>query len=169
MERLASLYHKCFLDSSEAQEYLRSRALPERDLWQAFRIGYCDGSLHSKLPTDGPVFEALQSLGMLNSEGKEHFRGCLVVPLTHPDRGVVGFYGRRLNPNASTPHLFLPGPKQGVLNWPALKTSSRVVLTESVLDALSFWQAGIREVSCLHGVSGGYSGPARAAGELQDP
>ena len=153
MERMASLYHQCFMDSPQAQGYLKSRALPERDLWQAFRVGYCDGSLHDKLPTDGPVFEVLQALGLLNSEGREQFRGCLVVPLTHPDRGVVGFYGRRLSSNATTPHLFLPGPKQGVLNWSAMKASSRLVLTESVLDALSFWQAGIREVSCLHAVS----------------
>lgn len=154
MERLAHLYHQRFWEAEEPRAYLQSRGLDERELWQAFRIGYCDGSVRPKLPNDGPAFEALRQLGILNEEGNEHFRGCLVVPLTHPDRGVVGFYGRRLNPNAQTRHLYLPGPRQGVLNWTALKGSSTVYLTESVLDALSLWQAGIREVTCLHGVAG---------------
>jgi hypothetical protein len=37
------------------------------------------------------------------------------------------------------------------LNWQALKASSTVLLTESVLDAMAAWQAGCREVSCLYG------------------
>jgi len=154
MERIAQLYHKRFWETAEPQSYLKSRGLEERDLWQAFRVGYCDGSLAANLPTEGPTFDALRQLGVLNEEGKEHFRGCLVVPLTHPDKGVVGFYGRRLSSESKVRHLYLPGPKHGVLNWPSLKASSTVYLTESVLDALSLWQAGLREVTCLHGVAG---------------
>ena len=89
----------------------------------------------------------------MNDAGQEHFRGCLVVPLMHPDRGVVGFYGRRLGGDSGR-HFYLPGPRQGVLNWSALKSSSKIYLTEGVLEAISFWQAGLREVTCLHGLSG---------------
>ena len=72
---------------------------------------------------------------------KEHFRGCVVVPLTHPDKGLVGLYGRRIRPDAKSRHLYLSGPHQGVLNWQALKASGSVLVTESILDAFSFWQA----------------------------
>ena len=154
MERLAQLYHQRFWECPEPQSYLNGRGLTERDVWQAFRIGYCDGSVASKLPTEGPTFDALRQLGILNEEGKEHFRGCLVVPLTHPNQGVVGFYGRRLSPESKIRHLYLPGPKRGVLNWPAFKASSTLYLCESVLDSLSLWQAGVRETTCLHGVAG---------------
>lgn len=153
MERLANLYHQAFWDAEVAQQYLSARGLTERETWQAFRVGYCDGKLIERFPNDGPVAELLREIGLVNAEGKEHFRGCLVVPLMHPDRGVVGFYGRRLS-GGERPHLYLPGPRQGVLNWVALKSSQRLYVTESVLDALSLWQAGLREVTCLHGLSG---------------
>jgi len=151
LERMAHLYHQAFWESPEAQDYLKARGIDDRDTWQAFRIGYCDGSLAEKF-AGGPAGELLQELGLVNAEEKEHFRGCLVVPLTHPDRGVVGFYGRRLAGDSGR-HVYLPGPRQGVLNWLCFKTSSRIYVTEGVLDALSLWQAGIREVTCLHGLS----------------
>ena len=66
----------------------------------------------------------------------------------------MGFYGRRLSSESKIRHLYLPGPRRGVLNWPALKASSSIHLSESVLDAMSLWQAGLREVTCLHGVAG---------------
>lgn len=151
MERMAHLYHQAFWESAEAQDYLRARGLDDKETWQAFRIGYCDGSLAKKF-AGGPAGELLLELGFLNSEAKEHFRGCLVVPLMHPDRGVVGFYGRRLAGDAGR-HVYLPGPRQGVLNWLCLRTSSRIYVTEGVLDAFSLWQAGLREVTCLHGLA----------------
>ena len=98
--------------------------------------------------------EALQQLGVLNDQGKEGFRGCLMVPLSHPDLGWVGLYGRRLNDQAQVKHQYLPGPHQGVLNWQALQTSATMTVTESVLDALSLWRAGHRAVTCVFGVQG---------------
>lgn len=106
------------------------------------------------MPQEGPILESLKAIGVLTAEGKEHFRGCVVVPLTHPDKGVVGLYGRRIRPDAQNRHLYLSGPHQGVLNWQALKSSPSVVVTESILDAFSLWQSGVREVSFLFGVQG---------------
>jgi DNA primase len=153
LARVAELYHKRFLESEQAQGYLSGRGLGV-EVWKAFKVGFCDGSLLKTLPNEGELLDALKTIGVLTSEGKEHFRGCVVVPLTHPDRGVVGLYGRRIRPDAKILHLYLPGPRQGVLNWQALKASSSVVLAESVIDALSLFQAGIRESTCLFGVQG---------------
>ncbi len=153
MARVCEVYQSTFLHNQAAQQYLQDRGLgPE--VWKAFKVGLCDGTLLKKLPQAPLVMEDLQELGLLTVDGKEHFRGCVVVPLTHPDRGVVGFYGRRIRPDAKVPHLYLPGPRQGVLNWQSLKTSPTVTVAESVLDALSLWQAGLREVTCVFGVQG---------------
>lgn len=149
LERMAHLYHQAFWESDVAQDFLKARGLDDRDTWQAFRVGYCDGSLAARFDS-GPGGKALRQAGLVREDGQEHFRGCLVVPLMHPDRGVVGFYGRRLQGG----HVYLAGPRQGVLNWVALKSSRRLYVTEGVFDALALWQAGIREVSCLHGLSG---------------
>lgn len=135
LTRVAELYHARFLKSQEAQAYLKHRGL-EAETWKAFRVGFCDGSLLKTLPQQGEVIEGLQELGLLTQDRKEHFRGCVVVPLTHPDKGVVGFYGRRIRPDAKICHLYLPGPRQGVVNWQGLKASTSITVAESVLDAL---------------------------------
>lgn len=150
--RVADLYHQRLREVPEAQQYLAGRGLGSVELWGAFRLGYADGSLLATIPAEGPVREALQVLGVLNKRGQEHLAGCLVVPLEHPDHGVVGLYGRRLDPEAEVRHLFLPGPRRGVLNWQALRRSPSVLLVEGVLDALALWSAGCRTVTALHGV-----------------
>lgn len=151
LERVTELYVESFRESEPPQRYLTERGLGEREVWEAFRVGFADGSLLDTLPEDGEVREALTQLGVLTARGRELFSGCVVFPLTHPDRGVVGLYGRKISDRAKVRHLYLPGPKQGVLNWQALKTSEEIYLAESVLDALSLWVAGVREVSCLYG------------------
>jgi DNA primase len=152
LTRVSDLYHDCFLNSHPAQAYLKERGLDSPELWKAFRVGYCDGQALKKWGKEPAVARALQTLGFLTDDLKEHFRGCLVVPLTDPDEGVAGMYGRRLRNDAEVRHLYLPGARQGVLNWQSLKASNSIVLTEGVLDALSCWQAGVRDVTCLHGL-----------------
>ena len=160
LKRVSEIYQKSFSQSKEAQQYLESRGLGSCEMWKAFGIGFADGSLLDIIPTKGEIRDNLESVGLLR-DGKEHFQNCIVVPLTHPDFGVVGFYGRRLNDKAKVRHLFLPGPCRGLINWHALRAASvggrsqkkAVVVAESVFDALSLWVAGIRDVTCCFGVS----------------
>lgn len=151
--RVADYYAQRLREHAEAQQYLASRGLDGKELWDAFSVGYADGSLLRTLPSSGEVRLALTQLGVVNADGKEHLRGCVVVPLTHPEEGVVGLYGRRIRPDAQVKHLYLPGPQRGVLNWQALKLSPSVVVAESVLDALSLWRAGVLEATCLFGAN----------------
>jgi len=56
---------------------------------------------------------------------------------------------------AGTPvHLYLPGPHRGVWNEPALEVSKEIILCESIIDALTFWCAGYRNVTASYGVNG---------------
>ena len=153
LARVAEIYARSFLLSKKPQEYLERRGLGSKEMWKAFGLGYADGSLMETIPKEGEVVDSLKAVGLLTAEGKELFRGFVVVPLSHPDLGVTGFYGRSLSDKARTKHLFLPGPRRGLLNWQALKQTSEMVITESVFDALSFWVAGVRDVTCLFGVS----------------
>ena len=66
-------------------------------------------------------------------------------------------YGRKVRDDlrAGTPkHLCLPGPHRGVWNLQALAASDEVILTESLIDALSFWCAGFRHVTACYGAGG---------------
>jgi len=152
LARVVEHYHKTFCERSDAQEYLKQRGLVDADLLRAHRVGYADGSLLKVIPKDGEVREQLVLLGVITSEGRELLGGCIVVPIPDPVSGQwTNLYGRGLK----TPrHCYLPGPLRGVLNFQAARTSDEVILTESVLDALSFHQAGIATAIPLHGTSG---------------
>ena len=154
LKRVAQHYAQGLAKSQEAQEYLRDRSLGDVEALRAFGVGYCDGSLLKTVPKGSDTRQALIDLGVLNSKGKEHFLGCVVVPLEDPELGIVGLYGRRMNPKAKIRHLFLPGPKRGVLNYQALNTASSVFVVEGVLDAIALWVAGVRNVTCLYGTAG---------------
>lgn len=154
LKRVAGLYHDALLRHRQAQEYLTRRGLGDRELWKAFQLGYADGSLQELFPTEGEAAAALASLGVVSPEGRELMRGCIVVPLGHPDWELINLYGRAIQAESEVPHRYLRGPRRGVLNHPALRSSERLVVAESVLDALSCWAAGVRDVTCLYGVGG---------------
>jgi DNA primase len=103
----------------------------------------------------------LQKVGLIRESGHEHFNGSLVIPVfdqNGPAHGnVVEVYGRKLldNLRAGTPkHLYLPGPHAGVFNRAALTASREIILAESLIDALTFWCAGYRNVTAAYGVEG---------------
>jgi DNA primase catalytic core len=154
LARVAEHYRNGLVGSRAAQKYLEERGLESPELLEAFGVGYCAGTLLNTVPRTGETRDALIQLGILNDKGKEHFLGCVVVPLEHPELGIVGMYGRRINPKAKVRHLYLPGPKRGVLNWQSLSEAETVYLCEGVLDALSLWAVGTRNVSCLYGTGG---------------
>jgi DNA primase len=105
---------------------------------------------------------ALQRVGILRDSGHEHFNGSIVVPLfgvsaDGAPRVVVGAYARKLldNLRAGTPkHLYLPGPHRGVFNREGLAGQPEVILCEALIDALTFWAAGYRNVTSCYGVNG---------------
>jgi len=145
-------YHRTFCVRADAREYLKKRGLTDVDLLRVLKVGYADGSLLKVIPKTGELREQLEMLGVITPEGRELLGGCVVVPIPDPLSGQwTNLYGRGLR----TPrHCYLPGPFRGVLNFQAAKASSEVVLTESVLDALSFHQAGIATAIPIYGTNG---------------
>ena len=152
--KVVAHYQAALAKSPEAREYLEGRKLWDLEVVEAFRLGYCDGTLLETLPSHGPIREALTALGVLNAKGKEHFLGCVVVPLEHPSAGIVGLYGRRISSVAKVRHLFLTGPKRGILGLSGMGEATAVTLAEGVLDALSLWKAGVRPVTATYGTAG---------------
>jgi DNA primase catalytic core len=152
LPRVVEHYHRTFCERKDAQEYLARRGLADADLLRALKVGYADGSLLKLVPKSGQVRDQLLALGVITPEGRELLGGCVVVPIPDPLTGQwTNLYGRGLR----TPrHCYLPGPLRGVLNFQAARTSEEVVLAESVLDALSFHQAGIATAIPIYGTNG---------------
>jgi hypothetical protein len=61
-------------------------------------------------------------------------------------------------------HLYLKGEHRGVWNEEALIASKEIILCEALIDALTFWCAGYRNVTASYGVNG-FTADHRAAFE----
>ncbi len=78
-----------------------------------------------------------------------------MVPILDASGDVVGLYGRKIVARQSTGvyHLYLPGPHRGLWN-PAALASREVILCEALLDALTYWENGYKNVTAAYGVEG---------------
>ena len=114
------------------------------------------------LPYDPEVISALKRIGILNEKGHEMFYSCVVFPLLSEGGDVVGLYGRRVDDEpGSAPdagiyvrHLYLSGPRLGLVNRQAVKRSEILILTESIIDALTLYDRGFKNVMPIYGVNG---------------
>jgi hypothetical protein len=162
MIQVIEYYHETLLGSAEALDYLKRRGIGSEDAIKTFKLGFANRTLGYRLPASTRVEGAalrgqLQRLGLYRGSGHEHFSGSLVIPVIGGDGEVTEVYGRKLNDNlrAGTPlHLYLPGPHCGVWNESALGAAKEIILCEALIDALTFWCAGYRNVTASYGVEG---------------
>jgi DNA primase catalytic core len=155
-------YHETLIGSPEALDYLQRRGIGSAEAIQTFKLGYANRTLGYRLPEKNRVEGAairgqLQRIGLLRESGHEHFNGSVVVPIVAASGEVTEVYGRKINDHLreGTPmHLYLPGPHRGVWNAAALAASKEVILCEALIDALTFWCAGYRNVTASYGVEG---------------
>ena len=155
-------YHERLKQSPEALAYLAARGLKHAELIDSFKLGLADRTLGLRLPeknrrAGADIRARLQRIGLLRESGHEHFNGSLVVPIFDEGGNVVEVYGRKLRDDLrpGTPkHLYLPGPHAGVWNGQALVASREIILCEALIDAMTFWCAGYRNVTAAYGVEG---------------
>ncbi len=155
-------YHQSLKESPEALGYLKARGLDHPELIESFRLGYANRTLGLRLPeknrvAGGELRTRLRKVGILRESGHEHFNGSLVVPVMGESGEVLEVYGRKIRDDlrAGTPaHLYLPGPHRGVWNMEALHAAKEVILCEALIDAMTFWCAGFRNVTSAYGVEG---------------
>jgi DNA primase len=153
--QVVDYYHATLKQSPEALAYLESRGLKSPEMIERFRLGHANRTLGLRLPmkasnAGGELRGRLAKLGIIRESGHEHFNGSIVIPVIDEDGAVTEMYGRKITPNLrpGTPvQLYLPGPHRGVWNWQALKASKAVILCEALIDALTFWCAGFRNVT----------------------
>ena len=153
LNRIVSFYHTTFMEDHRAREYLKGRGITDNAIFEDFRIGFANGTLLNTIPGDGDITEALKEIGILNQKGRELFYGSVTFPVFNENKDCIGVYGRRATVG-ETAHLYLPGPRRGVFNWQAAKRSPSLILTESVIDALTLYNAGFKDVIPCYGVNG---------------
>ncbi|CAG0929101.1 DNA primase [Rhodocyclaceae bacterium] len=167
LDQVTAYYHETLKRSPEALEYLRSRGLDNPDAVEHFRLGYANRTLGLRLPNkqrkEGLAIRGrLERLGVMReASGHEHLAGSLVVPILDEAGHTVNLYGRKIGERlraGTALHLYLPerdglNPR-GVWNLAALAASREIILCEALIDALTFWCAGYRNVTTAYGAEG---------------
>lgn len=160
--QVVDYYHETLKQSPEALAYLEERGIGSAEAIATFKLGFANRTLGYRLPQANRKAGAalrgqLQKLGVIRSSGHEHFNGSVVFPVIDGAGRVCEVYGRKINQTLrkGTPkHLYLPGPHRGVWNAQALAATDEFILCESLIDALTFWCAGYRNVTASYGVEG---------------
>ena len=160
-------------ENQSARDYLVSRGLDDEALWQHFGIGFSDRTLGLRIPEKnrkqgGELRQRLQAIGVYRPTGREHLNGCITIPIREcgphcqTSRRITQIYGRRTEPKApeATRNLHLARPLGGIFN-PAALSHREIILTGSLLDALTFIRHGsaaglapMDATTCVYGSEG---------------
>lgn len=166
LARVVGYYQHTLATDSRGLTYLKQdRGITDNQTLTDFGAGYANGTLLEILPEDPEVTKSLKRIGILNAKGHEIFYNCVVFPLYNNHGGIVNLYGRNIDPaspegyartsaEAGVTHLYLPGPRSGLVNRQAVKRSQTIILTESIIDALTLYDQGFKNVIPIYGVNG---------------
>ncbi len=161
--QVADYYAETLKRTPAALAYLQKRGIDHPEALSVFRIGFADRSLGLRLPSKQVKAGAdmrgkLQRLGVMRESGHEHFTGSIVFPLLGSVGEITGIYGRKINDDlrpGTAYHLYLPGPHRGLWNPDAFTAGGgELIVCEAIIDALTFWCAGFRNVTAAYGVEG---------------
>lgn len=159
----ALVYYESILRQTQsALSYLQTRKVGSEESISKFKIGYSDGGLGKILPSRQSnvgrrAREVFKEFGFFSEGGHEYFKARIVFPIFTPDKELCGMYGRRVVASreiAIPNHLYLPGKHLGIWNEEDAFSKKELVLCESIFDALTFWENGIRNVTCSYGIEG---------------
>ena len=154
LARVVGYYQHTFTEDTRGLEYLKNRGISDKQSLIDFGTGFVNGSLKNILPDDPEVLNTLKNLGILNKKGNETFYNCVVFPLYDQNGGIVNLYGRNIDPENGASHLYLAGSRSGIINRQAVKRSSTILLTESIIDGLTLYDQGFKNVIPAYGVNG---------------
>jgi len=158
-------YHERLKQSPEALAYLEKRGIASAEAIDRFRLGVADRTLGLRLPTSSGRTARRSAPAWSGSACSARAAtstspASLVIPILDAAGHVVELYGRKLRDDlrVGTPkHLYLPaqeGRSRGVFNIEALAADREIILCEALIDALTFWCAGYRNVTTAYGVEG---------------
>ncbi|MCE7956433.1 MAG: toprim domain-containing protein [Acidobacteria bacterium ACB2] len=162
LRQVVGFYHATLEQTPDALDYLKGRGIRSAETIERFKLGFSDRTLGLRLPLMNrkagyEIRTRLQRLGIYRKSAREHFVGCVTVPVFDEDGDVGEIYGRRIEAHlpAGTPkHLYRGGPHRGVFNLEAFAASKEIVLCEALLDALKAWEEGFRNVTSSFGTEG---------------
>src|SRR5271166_2955669 len=161
LTQVVAYYHATLTESPEALAYLTRRRIDDPAAIERFSLGYANRTLGLRLPdkqrkAGAELRGRLERLGIYRASGHEHLAGSVVVPVIDATGTVTELYGRKIGDRLrpGTPlHLYLPGPHKGVWNEAGL-SGGEVIVTESLIDALTLFCCGFTNTTASYGTTG---------------
>jgi DNA primase len=143
------VYHAALLANPHALAYTSSRGL-DADTVRSFRLGFAAGRLKRYLAFRGWSEELAADLGLVDSRGREWYRGRLVIPELRGDRAVY-LVGRTVpGVRAFGPkYLTLAGAPKPLYGRERVAGRPEVFVVEGPIDYLLLWQWGYPAVATL--------------------
>lgn len=163
LNQVTDYYHETLKQNQEALAYLEKRGLGDNELIDRFKLGYANRTLAYRLPeknrkAGAEIRGKLQEVGVLRNTGHEHFNGSITVPIFDGEGQVCEVYGRKILGarlrKGTAQHLYLPGAHAGVWNAEGLEGQKEIILCEALIDAMTFWVNGYKNVTASYGTSG---------------
>ncbi len=159
LTQLFEFFERGFIGSKPAKDYAESRKLNHKVL----QIGYNSGTFHHSvnLPQDkkNELIGKYEELGLLkkfNSGYSVFGKGCLVFPLRNEKNQIVSFYFREIDKTKKNKHYYLKN-RQGLYPKYPQKETKSIIITESIIDAITLKQSVSNEFTVLanYGTEGG--------------
>jgi len=148
LERVIAIFRQAFQDDDRGMKFLHDHGITDPNIPERYGIGLCTGSLQDILPGSGPIIDDLKSLGILDSDGREQHQGAITFPWANVNGMTQGLV--YLHPKTGCNTLILAQDVGAALwNIEACRRTPDVIITGSVLDALSLNQAGYENVMAV--------------------
>ena len=166
LDLAARYFQQVLVKSPTALNYVVKKRGLSRNTIEEFVIGFAPegrSTLVDVLKKRNFTDQELKDAGLVNQYGGDLFRGRMVVALSDPSGGVVGFTGRIIvdDPKApkylNTPQTLLFDKSRHVFGLFQAKESIRqqncAVIVEGNLDVVSSHQAGVENVVATAGTA----------------
>ena len=160
--RWPASYHETLKQSPEALRYLEGRGLTHPEMIDRFKLGFANRTLGYRLPEKNRKAGAeicadvcsgsacCARAATSTSTAPSCFRSSIS---TATCSACMAARSRRACATARR-CICTCRAARGVWNEEALAASKEIILCESIIDALTFWCAGFRNVTASYGVNG---------------
>ncbi len=168
--KLFMYFKKSLPLTRKAVDYLQSRCID----YTQHETGYNSGGLHGESKNHHLVssMEKFGLLKLLPTRGHTVWaKDCIIFPLKNPDNKIVSLYGRSITNNEDSRHFYLQNREGLYPGYPKL-TTKRLILTESIIDAVSLLQQETiksnYEILALYGTNGLTEEHIKSTGSLPE-
>jgi DNA primase len=138
LAKLFKYFSKALPLTKKAVEYTQSRSIN----YNQHEIGCNTGDWHHKLK-ELNFLKACEQYGLLKPRPVTGYsvwaKDCIIFSLKNKDNKIVSLYGRSITNNEESRHFYLSNREGLYPCYPAL-TTTKLILTESIIDAASLLQ-----------------------------